>query len=167
MTDFDDHHDGDMGDDTPEHVPTAFAAAWNARDADALAALFDADAEFVNVVGLWWHDREAIRRAHAYGLARIFQHSTLRVGTIRVKRLRDDVAVVHARMQLEDQTPIGAVARPRARTNVFSFVVHRTGDGWRCASAHNTDVVPGAETNVVDEGGRLRPADYRRRDPAE
>ena len=49
---------------------------------DAIAALFDPDAEFVNVVGLWWHDREAIRRAHAYGLTRIFQHSTLRIGTI-------------------------------------------------------------------------------------
>ena len=42
----------------------------------------------------------------------------------------------------------------------------RTPDGWRCASAHNTDVVPGAETNVVDEGGRLRAADYRGDDPA-
>lgn len=152
--------------DGPERIPASFAAAWNARDPDALAALFDADAEFVNVVGLWWHDREAIRRAHAYGLTRIFQHSTLRVGAVRIKRIRDDVAVVHARMHLEGQTPVGGAAAPRPRTNIFSFVVHHTAEGWRCASAHNTDVVPGAETNVVDESGWLWPVEYRRRDPA-
>ncbi|HEY0971943.1 MAG TPA: SgcJ/EcaC family oxidoreductase [Gemmatimonadales bacterium] len=148
--------------DRPESIPTVFVEAWNARDPDTIASLFDEDAEFVNVVGLWWHDREAIRRAHAYGLSRIFDRSTLRLGVVTVKRLVDGVAVVHARMHLEDQTPVGAVARPRARTNIFSFVVHRTADGWRCASAHNTDVVPGMETNVVDEHGRLGAVDYRR-----
>ncbi len=42
---------------TPEEFPRAFAAAWMARDAVALAALFAADADFVNVAGLWWEDR--------------------------------------------------------------------------------------------------------------
>ena len=151
----------DTTSDGPERIPAAFAAAWNARDPDALAALFDEDAEFVNVVGLWWHDRDAIRRAHAYGLARIFQHSTLRVGVVRLKHLRDDVTIVHARMHLEGQTPVGGAGAPRPRTNIFSFVVHRTAEGWRCASAHNTDVVPGAETNIVDDAGRLGAVDYR------
>lgn len=147
--------------DAPERIPALFAESWNARDPDSLAALFDEDAEFVNVVGLWWHSRAAIRKAHAYGLTRIFNHSTLRVGTVRVKWLSDDVAVVHARMHLEAQTLVGDVLRPRARTNIFTFVARRTADGWRCAAAHNTDVVPGAETNVVDEAGRLHGADYR------
>lgn len=147
--------------DRPESVPHAFVEAWNRRDPDAIAALFDEDAEFVNVTGLWWHDREAIRRAHAYGLTRIFDRSTLRLGTVRVKWLSDRIAVVHARMRLSGQTPVGGVAAPGTRTNIFSFVVHRTPQGWRCASAHNTDVVPGMETNIVDEEGRLGSADYR------
>ena len=149
--------------DGPERIPAAFVDAWNRRDADAIAALFDEDAEFVNVTGLWWHDREAIRRAHAYGLERIFNRSTLRLGVVRVKWLAPDIAVVHARMTLSGQTPVGDVARPGPRTNIFSFVVHRTTAGGRCASAHNTDVVPGRETNVVDDDGRLRSADYRDR----
>ncbi len=147
--------------DAPERIPGRFAEAWNGRDPDAIAALFEEDAEFVNVVGLWWHDRESIRRAHAYGLARIFADSTLRVGTVRVKRLGDEVAVVQARMHLEGQSPVGDVERPGSRTNVFTFVARRTSDGWRCAAAHNTDVVAGAETNVADADGRLRGADYR------
>lgn len=143
----------------PAQVATLFTEAWNRRDPDALAALFDEDAEFVNVVGLWWHDREAIRRAHAYGLAHLFEHSSLRVVQTRVKHLSDAVAVVHARMRLEGQTPIDGVAAPGPRTNVFTFVVHRVdeGTGWRCAAAHNTDVVPHRETWVHDADGQLRP----------
>ncbi|HEX7048508.1 MAG TPA: SgcJ/EcaC family oxidoreductase [Gammaproteobacteria bacterium] len=147
--------------DSPESIPRAFVEAWNRRDADAIAMLFDEDAEFVNVTGLWWHDREAIRRAHAYGLERIFNQSTLRIGALRVKRLSDVVAIVHARMTLTGQAGVDANAAPGTRTNIFTFVVHRTESGWRCASAHNTDVVPGMETNLIDKDGKLRPADYR------
>ncbi|HSJ15639.1 MAG TPA: SgcJ/EcaC family oxidoreductase [Longimicrobiales bacterium] len=149
--------------DRPESVPTVFAEAWNRRDPDTLAALFDEDAEFVNVTGLWWHDRETIRKAHAYGLTRIFGESTLGVAEVRVKQLAPEIAVVHARMTLTGQSPAGDVGAPGPRRNIFSFVVHRTRDGWRCASAHNTDVVPGAETNIMDEAGRLRGVSYRSR----
>ena len=148
--------------DRPEGIPRAFVEAWNRRDADALAALFDADAEFVNVVGIWWHDREAIRKAHAYGLTRIFQHSTLQLMEIRVKALSERIAVVHARMTLSGQTAAEGVAAPGTRRNLFSFVVHRTAQGWRCVSAHNTDIVPGMETNLAGPDRRLRPVDYRR-----
>ena len=148
----------------PEDIATIWVEAWMRRDADALAALFDEDAEFVNVTGLWWHNREAIRKAHAYGLAVIFNESTLTLRRVTVKWLRDDVAVVHARMHLTGQTPFGDVERPQARTTVFSFVVHRTDDGWRCASAPNTDVVPGMETHLAGADGTFRAVDYRQRE---
>ena len=64
--------------DSPQSIPAVFVEAWNDRDPDKLASLFDEDAQFVNVTGLWWHDRGAIRKAHAYGLGRIFDRSTLR-----------------------------------------------------------------------------------------
>ena len=150
--------------DSPESIPTVFTEAWNNRDPDKLASIFDADAEFVNVTGLWWHDRESIRKAHAYGLEHIFDRSTLRLVRVKVKRLSDDIAVVHARMRLSGQTPVGGVTTPQTRQNIFSFVVHRMPEGWRCASAHNTDVVPGAETNVIGDDGRFRSVDYRKTD---
>ena len=142
-------------------VPSLFVEAWNRRDPDALASLFDEDAEFVNVVGLWWHDRASIRTAHAYGLERIFSGASLTADEIRVKQLSADIAVVHARMTLSGQTPVGAVERPGSRTNIFSFVVHRAADRWLCAAAHNTDVIPHMETNLVDDNGAFRAANYR------
>ena len=69
--------------DTPLAVAEAFAAAWNDYDAEALAGLFVEDAEFVNVVGLWWHDREHIRQAHAYGFRKIFRNSHMKLGRTR------------------------------------------------------------------------------------
>lgn len=148
-------------DGPPEALAHAFAEAWSRGDAAALAALFDEEASFINVVGLWWNSRVEIERAHAYGLARIFPGSTLRVVRTRTRALGPDVAVVVARMRLEGQAPVGDVAAPGPRTTVFTFVVRRTAEGWRCAAAHNTDVVPGAETHIRDEAGRLHPADYR------
>jgi len=144
-----------------EEIAALFVQAWNSRNPDALAALFDEDAEFVNVTGLWWHDRDSIRNAHAYGLERIFSTSTLSIDESRVKRLSGDLAVVHARMTLAGQAPIALIKEPGTRTTIFSFVVHRVGDGWQCAAAHNTDVIPGMETNVIGEDGAFRSVNYR------
>lgn len=148
-------------DPNPECVALEFVDAWNRRDPDAIAALFDDDADFVNVTGLWWHDREEIRRAHAYGLTRIFADSTLELVETRAKWLSPTVAIVHAKLRLRGQAPVGEVGTPGTRLSIFTFVVHETEDGWRCASAHNTDVVPGKETNIVDDQGRLEAVSYR------
>ena len=40
-----------------EAVVRAFFDRWNAGDADGIGALFAEDADFVNVVGLWWRSR--------------------------------------------------------------------------------------------------------------
>src|SRR5690625_4088795 len=147
--------------ESPKHIQQDFVDAWNRKDTAQLAMLFIENAEFVNVVGRWWHDRASIERAHAYGFERIFPDSTLKLFRVTVKHLRDNVADVHARMRLTGQTPVAGTDSPAPRTNPSSFVVHHTKDGWRCASAHNTDVVPGTETNVIGADGRLRPVDYR------
>ena len=134
---------------SPADIPASFVRAWNDRNADALAALFDADAEFVNVAGLQWHDRESIRKAHADGLERVFHTSQLAIDDIKVKLLSPDIAVVHARMTFSGQAPSGTGKQPGPRTTIASFVVHRIVDRWQCASAHHTDVFPNAETNAI------------------
>ncbi|MCO6492941.1 MAG: SgcJ/EcaC family oxidoreductase [Phaeodactylibacter sp.] len=145
----------------PGDIPNLFAEAWNRRDAAGIAGLFAEDAEFVNVTGLWWHDREAIWKAHDYGLRVIFKDSRLEVREKKVRQLSEDVALVHARMRLSGQSGHSEAGRPGVRFTVFSFVARRQEEGWLCVSAHNTDQVPGKETNVVDERGEVRAVDYR------
>jgi uncharacterized protein (TIGR02246 family) len=104
--------------------------AWNRRDPDALAALFDDDAEFVNVTGLWWHTRDEIGSAHAYGFTHIFKDSALHATDVRVKRLSDAIAVVHARMTLIGQTSIGEITALRP---FGCDVIRRSSDAGRLA----------------------------------
>jgi uncharacterized protein (TIGR02246 family) len=132
---------------SPEEIPLLFARAWNERNADALAMLFDENAEFVNVAGLCWHDRASIRKGYADGLGHV-SASKLTTDDVKVKLLSPDVAVVHTRMTLSDDT-----AGPR--TTIVSFVVHRAGDRWLCASAQNTDVVVRMPPPPVEQPGML------------
>lgn len=148
---------------SPEDIPVRFAEAWNERDANKLAALFDEDAEFVNVVGIWWHNRKDIYKAHEYGLRVIFKDSHLARGKTTVKYLSDSIAVVHSRFRLKNQTPLDD-SEPGQRQTIFSFVAHRVegdrGKTWSCASAHNTDIKPGKETHLVKDG-EIEAVDYR------
>lgn len=145
----------------PEEIPALFVEAWMERDADYLASLFSKEAEFVNVVGLWWHNREDIRKAHAFGFDKIFGNSKLRLMETSIKYLNEDVAVVHARMRLKNQTPNKNDEPTSIRQNIFSFVVKKLTDKWICESAHNTDIIPGADTNLVDEDGKFMSVKYR------
>ncbi len=144
---------------SPEEVPQLFIKHWNNRRADLLAELFELDADFINVVGLWWDKREEIFKAHDYGLRKIFSDSTLRAGKMKIKRLSEGAAIVHVRMILSGQTPIGDYAG--VRRTIFTFVVRKHHDLWLCASAQNTDIVAGAETFIRAEDGSLKPVDYR------
>lgn len=136
----------------PGLVARAFAEAWADRDARAIADLFVDDADFVNVVGLWWRSRDRIERAHAYGFERIFGASTMTLRGVRTRRLGDDVAVVHADWRITGQSaPAGQEVGERA--GIFVFVLRRDADGWRAVAAQNTDRVPGADTLATDGGG--------------
>jgi len=141
--------------------------AWNQRDADRLAALFEENAEFVNVTGLWWHNRDAFPRVHDYGLRTIVDRSRIDLVTRRVTWLvggpgTDPAAAgVLAKMEIEGQSAVADVDDPHLRRTIVTFVVRRTDDGWRCAAAQNTDVVPGSETNVIDDRGQMRTVSYR------
>lgn len=147
----------------PDDIPRLFVQFWNERSPDGIASLFTEDAEFVNVVGLWWHNREDIRKAHNYGLKVIFNDSDLKLTRVKVKRLGDNTAVVNARMHLKGQSALKEVKSPAVRQTIFTFVVKRVGEKWLCAAAHNTDIVPGKETNIIDEEGRFRSVDYRKK----
>jgi uncharacterized protein (TIGR02246 family) len=152
-----------MSVDKPEDVPIRFQEFWNLRDARSLANLFVEDADFVNVVGIWWQSKDDIYKAHDYGLKVIFNHSNLKVTKVKVRMIGDDVAIVHSRMRLKGQSrDSDRKVDPGTRYNVFSFVCKRDGAEWKIVSAHNTDIVPGAETNLKADG-KLQSADYRKK----
>ncbi|HIW46585.1 MAG TPA: SgcJ/EcaC family oxidoreductase [Candidatus Yaniella excrementigallinarum] len=147
-----------MKEQSPKSVVFHFQHAWNKHNADELANVFVDDAHFINVTGLWWSDKDQIRKAHQFGFENIFGDSHMTIGRTEVRMLGSDHAVVHARVTVSGQnTPDGQIADDR-RT-VFTFVVTRMkenqGAQWKAVSAQNTDVVPGGpETHVNSPQGQ-------------
>lgn len=147
---------------SPEIVPDRFVSGWSNRDADEIASVFSENAEFVNVTGILWHDKSDIRKAHDYGLRVIFNDSFLKLQKSSVKHLTERVAVIHTKTLLTRQIPHAEAQKPQARHNIFTLVAKQFKDAnWLFVSAHNTDIVPGAETNIIDGSGSLRSANFR------
>ncbi len=146
---------------SPEELPKRFVIAWNARKAEGIANLFAEDAEFINVVGLWWHNRKDIFKAHDYGLKYLFNDSQLLVRKIKTKYLSDNIAVVNAKLHLKGQTSLDD-KKLNSRDTIFTFVLQKMEEEWLCVSAHNTDIVPGMETNIKKEDNNIEAVSYRK-----
>jgi uncharacterized protein (TIGR02246 family) len=73
-----------------------FEDAWNRHDMDAFAILFATDADFVNVIGMRWVGRDAIKQHHAASHATIFKSSTLKIGETTLRFLKADVATARS-----------------------------------------------------------------------
>ena len=145
--------------ETPEDIPRLFQDAWNRKDAYALAGLFSNDADFVNVLGLWWHNRTDIERAHQYGLTTFFRNSTISARRIKLRRISEDVAIIHTRWKLSGQLD-KAGKELEDRFAIMMFVAERSTMGWIVCAAQNTDIIPGMETSI-NRDGELAAANYR------
>ena len=130
-------------------VAGAFDSAWNRHDIKALAALFAPDADFVNVVGMWWKNRNEIEAAHVYSHSTFLRNSALSGTVESVKFLGPDVAVVHVLWELKGQVePDGSVGQPRQ--GILLLVLVRDGGRWFIQTAQNTDIVDGALTRAAE-----------------
>jgi uncharacterized protein (TIGR02246 family) len=126
----------------PEDVAAAFVDAWNRHDMRAFGSLFAEDANFVNVVGMWWKNRAEIAGAHAATHETIFRNSRLDGKVAAVSHLRPGVASVHLTWDLVGQTtPDGKPAG--SRRGILLLVLTEEQEGWRIRVAQNTDIMPG------------------------
>jgi uncharacterized protein (TIGR02246 family) len=116
-------------------------AAWG--DADAYAAFFTEDGDYVAFDGTHWRGRRAIAEGHRPLFERFLKGSHLYADSVAVRLLTSDVALVHA---------IGAVVRagqPRpakGRRSIQTLVAVRQEDGWCFAAFQNTRHRPFADS---------------------
>lgn len=123
-------------------VVHAFAAAWNRHDMNAFAELFAEDAEFVNVVGIWWKGRAEIKAAHEFTHQTMFKHSRLSIQEVAARLPAPDIAISRCRWTLEGHvSPDGGALPPR--TGILVNVLQKKGGTWRIIDSQNTDIVEG------------------------
>ncbi|AUX39079.1 hypothetical protein SOCE26_004610 [Sorangium cellulosum] len=116
----------------------AYSEAFNAHDAERLAALFVEDGDFVNVFGQWLEGRAAIQEGHARGFAAALRGSRLTFTSTRVKRLTPDLALCHVRWT-RDRTAADDDGSLPPGSGVISSVLLQQDGAWRIVSVHNTE----------------------------
>ena len=117
--------------------------AWNRHDMDAFAMLFATDADFVNVVGMRWVGRDAIKQHHAASHATIFRSSTLKIGDTTVHFLTADIATARSVWTLSGIT--SEAGQPAIRTGILTHVLQRIDGHWLIVLTQNTDIAkPGS-----------------------
>ena|ERR1700761_3462016 len=113
--------------------------AWNRHDMDAFAMQFATDADFVNVIGMRWVARDAIKQHHVASHATIFKSSTLKVGDTTLRFLKTDVATARSVWTLSGITSESGQLVP-TRTGIFPHVLARIDGHWLIVLSQNTDI---------------------------
>jgi uncharacterized protein (TIGR02246 family) len=117
--------------------------AWGEGDADAFAALFTEDADYVTFDGSLSKGRQAIADIHRPLFEGFMKGSRLTGQTTAVRFLAPDVALVHSK---------GAVLRKNQRRpsrralSVQTNVVVRQGDRWLLTAFQSTRYRPWTKT---------------------
>jgi uncharacterized protein (TIGR02246 family) len=128
--------------DAVKSVVRNLTEAWNRHDMDAFADLFSEDADFVNVRGVRWIGRSAIKQAHAATHATIFSKSQLSVvGEISVRFLKPDVAVTRSVTEVTGQTDNAGSTLP-PRDALLTLILKRQDAHWIIVVAQNTNIDP-------------------------
>jgi uncharacterized protein (TIGR02246 family) len=132
-----------------EEVITAYIAAWNSDNLDAMFRLFAPDAHWVNVVGMHWRGREAVERAHRVFFDLMFKGVDLRLEEIEsVIALPGGVAVAVVRFHMESSYLPDGVVRP---AGFYRLTLVLVPDGQSLLIAHGSNV------GIVEEAQHLDP----------
>ena len=122
-------------------VVAAFEDSWSRHDMETFAELFTEDADFVNVVGLWWKGRPEIKQAHENSHATMFKNSNLSIPETSIRFLRPNVAVGRSVWELVGHTsPQGETLSPQ--NGILTNVVTEEGGRWAIVASQNTDIMP-------------------------
>jgi uncharacterized protein (TIGR02246 family) len=116
----------------------AFEVSWNAHDMDAFAAIFHADASFVNRYGMLWLGREAIREGHRFIHESVYRDTSVANEVAHAEEIAPGAVAVHmlSRMTIGPSMPHG----PRAVNTLMLFVATGAGDDWLIRTAENVAV---------------------------
>ena len=106
-------------------------AAWNRSDAEAWAAEFAEDADFIHVLGMHFTGRPAIVEGHRAIFDTIYKGSRYVASVEKIRPVGASAAVVFTLCALTLADGSSFEARP-------TLVAERTGSGWRIAAFQNT-----------------------------
>lgn len=104
--------------------------AWLREDGEAFASVFAIEADFINIRAHALRGRAEIARHHTQIFTTIYRGSKVRIGDLRIRFIRPDVATVEAAssVTLKDQT--------ERQAHLMAVAVHN-GEKWEIQALHN------------------------------
>lgn len=123
-------------------LQTQQAAAWNAHDIDASAALFTPDADVVNVLGWHWRSRAELKAKLGRAFQSVFAHSRMTIGAVSVEFLKPDVAVAHVRWTMTGALSPAGSASSIPQQGIQTQVLVKHAGRWHIAHFQNTNSIP-------------------------
>ena len=125
-------------------VLQGYRDAWNRHDMRAMAELFDDDAQWVNIVGMYWPGRASVVAGHEAFHRTFFQTTEIDLADAEIRELAPSVAIAVILLKVGAFTPTDGTPRPKS-DNRLSLVLTRRSGRWRIAHGHNTVVDPAAQ----------------------
>ena len=110
---------------------------WNRHDMKAYSALLTQDADWINIVGMWWQGKDDVYKAHEAFHKTIFRNHSLHIDQVSVRKITTDVAVAICTMSVDAFTTPSGQVRPKSQDRL-SVVLRKAGKRWLICHAHNT-----------------------------
>jgi uncharacterized protein (TIGR02246 family) len=127
-----------------EAVVRSFEAVWNSHRLSDLGKLLTEDAEWVNVVGMWWHGRTEIVKAHETFHAGMFREVNIRCTEIEIREVAPGVAIGIVTEKVDNYVTPEGTQMNGVVDRLTLAMVKRAGE-WLIISGHNTTVDPRAQ----------------------
>jgi uncharacterized protein (TIGR02246 family) len=116
-----------------------FETGWNNHDMDAMFQAFTPDAEFVNIVGMYWRGLPDVKRAHQAMHDTFFKTVPNRIEDLQARVVAPDAAIAVVRWKKGSFTSPDGLVHPESRDVMSMFLVKRDGR-WLVAGVHNTPI---------------------------
>jgi len=130
----------------------AVPEAMNHKDWKAYGDLFAEDADWINVVGMFWHGKENVVKAHAAYASTVFRNGGFTYSDMSIREVAPSVVVVVVtEHSVEQVAPDGVTKLPPGQGRLSFVVVKRNGE-WKITLGHNTGVLEAAEAEDPTKG---------------
>jgi len=128
--------DNASGPEAARQIVGNLEAAWNKHDMQAYGALFHDDAEWINVVGMYWRGKPQIVKAHTAFHETIFKDCRLEGKELTVREVTPD-AVVAVWAHAQDAYKTSSGTLQEKTLNRLTLVVTKRNGKWLISQGHN------------------------------
>lgn len=122
----------------------AWETSWNKHDMNEMATLLTEDAEWINVVGMWWRGRADVRQAHVVYHDTVFKETPYHAQAVTVRFVTPDAAIASVKWKKGSFVAPNGVTYPEAEDMMSMLWVRQTGN-WLIALGHNTTIDPNVQ----------------------